>query len=226
MTVSIDGGAPENLTVSTGTTTQEITYSYTIPADAFLNTEYKLDFTLTDTENQTATTTITVSPAPALSSAPSTYAFERNGESTVSYSGQTDRLNMLAEMKSGLLGAADAGEIVTEQALLDAYNNTNDNGGGFFSFESDRQLADKTFQPDVDSRLFLDMFADLAAASVAANGGATASAGQAGLITRENSGNTILVDANGREFTQLVEKGLMGAVFFNQIYNVYLTDAE
>jgi hypothetical protein len=33
-----------------------------------------------------------------------------------------------------------------------------------------------------------------------------------------------LVDERGREFTQLVEKGLMGAVFYNQIFNVYLTD--
>jgi hypothetical protein len=32
------------------------------------------------------------------------------------------------------------------------------------------------------------------------------------------------VSENGREFAQLIEKGLMGAVFYHQIYNVYLTD--
>ena len=35
-----------------------------------------------------------------------------------------------------------------------------------------------------------------------------------------------MVDANGREFTQLIEKGLMGAVMYNQIYNTYFTEAR
>ena len=39
---------------------------------------------------------------------PSTYSFERNGESSVSYSGQTDRLIQLSEIKD-LLKAGDAG---------------------------------------------------------------------------------------------------------------------
>lgn len=34
------------------------------------------------------------------------------------------------------------------------------------------------------------------------------------------------VNANGREFTQLIEKGLMGAVFHSKIYTVYLTDTH
>ena len=226
LTVSVDGAADESLSVTTGATTLQILYAFTVPADALLNTEYTLDFTLTDASSQTATTTVTVSAAPAITATPATYEFERNGETTVSYSGQTDRLNQLAEIKSLILGEADAGNVITEQALLNAYNNVNDNGGGLFSFESDRQLANKTFQPDVDDRLFLDMFASAAAASVEAAGGVTASDGRAGLIARENSGNTILVDANGREFTQLIEKGLMGSVFFNQIFNVYLTDGR
>ncbi len=226
LTVSVDGAAAESLSVTAGSTTQQVTYSYTVPADALLNTEYSLDFILTDASSQTASVSVKVIAAPAITATPATYEFERNGETTVSYSGQTDRLNQLAEIKSLILGEADAGNAITEQALLDAYNNVNDNGGGLFSFSSDRQLANKTFQPDVDDRLFLDMFASVASASVEAAGGATASNGQAGLITREINGNTILVDAHGREFTQLIEKGLMGGVFFHQIFNVYLTDAR
>jgi hypothetical protein len=34
------------------------------------------------------------------------------------------------------------------------------------------------------------------------------------------------VDANGREFTQLIEKGIMGSVFYNQIYNTYFSEAR
>ena len=34
------------------------------------------------------------------------------------------------------------------------------------------------------------------------------------------------MDANGIEYTQLIEKGLMGAVFYYQITNVYLGDGK
>lgn len=163
-------------------------------------------------------------PGPDQLEVPSTYSFERDGATTVSYSGQTDRLNMVAEIKTGILQKGDKGELISEQSLLDAFANTGEDGGGFFSFTSTKQLKDKTFQPDLDDQLFENIFADAAAASIAGNAGTTASNGIAGLLTREDKGSTILVDAKGREFTQLVEKGLMGAVFLNQIYNTYLTD--
>ena len=162
-------------------------------------------------------------PEEDLIDTPETYTFTRDGASTVSYSGQTDRLNMLAEMKD-YLKQGDGGGVLSEQALLAMFENAGGDGGGNFSFSSDRQLKNKAFAPDVDSDLFADLFADAAEASVAGNAGVTASEGTAGLLTRENSGNTILVDAGGREFTQLIEKGLMGSVFYNQIFNVYLTD--
>lgn len=156
---------------------------------------------------------------------PDTYEFTRDGESTVAYSGQTDRLNMLAEMKTYLTNG-DAGELLSEEVLVDMFENSGGDGGGNFSFTSDRELRNKTFAPDLDSNLFGGLFASAEAASENGNMGVTAAPGTAGLLTRENSGNTILVDENGREFTQLIEKGLMGAVFYNQIFNVYLTDAR
>jgi len=154
---------------------------------------------------------------------PETYEFTRNGESTVAFPGQNDRLDMVEEMKS-YLSTGDSGELIFEQDFIDMFENTGNDGGGNFSFTSDRQLKNKTFGPDLDNNLFGDLFARAEAASENGNAGVTAEDGVAGLIERENSGNTILVDANGREFTQFIEKGLMGAVFFNQIFNVYLTD--
>ena len=154
---------------------------------------------------------------------PETYTFTRDGASTVSYSGQTDRLDMVAEMKD-YLKQGDQGEALSAQVLLDMFENAAGNGGGHFSFTSEKQLKNKTFAPDLDDRLFEDLFAAAAEASAAGTAGVVASEGNAGLLTRENSGNTILVDARGREFTQLIEKGLMGAVFYNQIFNTYLTD--
>ncbi|SHE55962.1 protein of unknown function [Fodinibius roseus] len=148
---------------------------------------------------------------------PETYEFTRNGESTVAYPGQTDRLDMVEAMKAYIATAHD-GETISEQALLDMFENTDGNGGGHFTFTSERQLKNKTFGPDLDENLFEDFFAKAAAASE--NG--EADEGVPGLMRRGDG--YILVDAKGREFTQLVEKGLMGAVFYNQIFNVYLTN--
>ncbi|MDZ7658218.1 DUF4856 domain-containing protein [Fodinibius sp.] len=150
---------------------------------------------------------------------PENYEFTRDGESTVAFPGQNDRLNMVEEMKA-YIATAHEGDVLSEQALLDMYENTDGNGGGNFSFTSDRDLKSKTFAPDRDNNLFEGFFAAAAAASE--NG--QADNGKAGLLQRGDG--QILVDEKGREFTQLVEKGLMGAVFYNQIFNVYLTDEK
>ncbi len=153
---------------------------------------------------------------------PSNYEFLRDGATSVSYSGQTDRINMLSEIKTEVK-KGDAGEIVSEQALLDMFANENN----AFSDEdlnvSTKQLESKTFIADVS--LYKELFAT--AATVSANfveNGTEASSGVAGRIQRGTSGSFILVNEKGQEFTQFIEKGLMGSVFFNQIFNVYLTD--
>lgn len=152
---------------------------------------------------------------------PETYEFTRDGQSTVSYQGQTDRLDMLSEMKA-YLSTGDAGEELSSQKLLDMYANKNNAFTNANLNASTKQLEDKTFGPDVD--WFKGLFA---AAETASKSGATASQGVAGSIERgTGTGKFILVNEKGQEFTQLVEKGLMGAVFYNQIYNTYLTDAK
>jgi hypothetical protein len=152
---------------------------------------------------------------------PTAYNFERSGKSSVSYSGQTDRLNQLTEMKT-LLQLADAGSIVNEADLLAMYENTNGDGNGNFSFSSSKQLLNKTF--DLDQTYFQGMLKSAAAASKNGNSGIQAAKGKSGLITRGSKNATILVDEKGFEFTQMFEKGLMGGVFYYQIVNVYLTD--
>ena len=152
---------------------------------------------------------------------PATYKFERNGQTSVSYSGQTDRLNQLAEMKA-MLQTADAGSIVSEIDLLDMYANTGGDANGNFTFSSSKQLKNKTF--DLDQTYFEGMLKSAAAASVNGSNGVLASMGSAGLITRGGNNSTILVDEKGFEFTQVFEKGIMGGVFYYQIVNVYLTD--
>jgi hypothetical protein len=145
---------------------------------------------------------------------PTTYAFtDEAGNSTVSYSGQTDRLNQLSEMvvlmKTGTSNPVDA------QALKDMFSNENGDGNGNFSFNSSKQLKDKCFS--LDQAMFETFMDEFAAASVShAN---TASDGVAGTLSTGTS--TYLFDENGVEHLQLIEKGLMGAVFLNQALNVY-----
>ncbi len=152
---------------------------------------------------------------------PSTYDFTRNGMSTVSYSGQTDRLNQVAEMKSYIQDATNNKTKISEQTLIDMFENTGGNANGNFSFSSTKQLSNKTF--DADRQDFLDMFKKADDASDSAMATISAKNGSPGVLTRSN-GKVVLLDANGHEFTQELEKGLMGATFYYQIVNVYLTD--
>lgn len=158
-------------------------------------------------------------PGPATIEVPSTYEFTRNGESSVSYSGQTARLDMLTELKS-YIGTANTGATLDEQKLLDMFANENDPFSDATLNESGKQLESKTFVSDVE--FFKDILASAASASAATS---DAAQGQAGLIARGPDQN-ILVDEKGWEYTQLIEKGMMGATFLHQIYNVYLTDSK
>ncbi|MBL6449227.1 DUF4856 domain-containing protein [Fulvivirga sp. 29W222] len=149
---------------------------------------------------------------------PATYEFTRDGQSTVSYQGQIDRLDMVAEIKS-YLSTGNLGEAIEASKLLNMFANENN---AFISAElnaSSKQLEDKTFISDV--QWFKNLFVG---AEEASNSGISASNGQAGLLERGTG--FILVNEKGWEFTQFVEKGLMGAVFYNQIYNSYLSDAK
>lgn len=155
-------------------------------------------------------------------STPAAYSFERNGNSSVSYSGQTERLDQLGEIKSKLR-LADAGSQIQTADLLAMYANAGGNGNGNFSFTSTKQLEDKTFSPDVT--YFQGLLTSAANASSNGANNVTASNGTSGLLTRGNN-NTILVDENGFEFTQAFEKGIMGATLFYQIANVYTTSEK
>ena len=148
---------------------------------------------------------------------PTTYDFkDANGNSTVSYSGQTDRLNQLSELaayaKSGI------GMVLSEEVMHDMYVNTGDNGGGNFTFSSTKQLKNKCIASDAE--LFETYIENQATASqdymeVASNG-------QAGTLSSGDS--QYLFAANGIEYAQLIEKGLMGAVFMYQATQVYFGD--
>ncbi len=222
LTATPQGGTAQSITVPEGATAVTAEITFPIPGDAILGTRYPIDLSVTDKDGDREDLQVTVKTVAIMPLAPQSYEFTRDGSSTVSYSGQNERLTMVEEIKN-YLKQGDNGGVVSAQVLHDAFANVGNNGNGFFSFTSTKQLKNKTFQPDLDDRLMEDLFD---AAEVASKTGQTAAEGMPGLLTRENSGQTVLVDENGREFTQLIEKGLMGTVMYNQIYNTYFSNAR
>lgn len=151
--------------------------------------------------------------------APSTYLFtDANGNSTVSYGGQVERLDQLGELVTYAKSANST--LVTASALNDMFMNAGGNGNGNFSFSSTKNLKSKCYV--LDTTTFANYFSELALAS--ASNGNTATNGSAGTLTSGTS--TYLFSANGIEYTQLIEKGLMGAVFYYQMNSVYFSDSK
>ena len=149
---------------------------------------------------------------------PSTYEFTRDGNTTVSYSGQTERLDMLALMSTYMKTSNTVGSAALEaNQLKNMFANENDPFSGQ-SFAKD--LGSKCFQTDV--AMFEGFMDDLAAASEATG---TASNGTAGVLVDGSADPTsgYRVTTNGVELTQVIEKGLMGAVFYYQAMEVYLS---
>jgi hypothetical protein len=149
---------------------------------------------------------------PAPYTVPTTYVFtDDNNNSTVSYSGQTDRMNMLSEMVSYLKTANGPDESGTNatldaQKLKDMYSNSGTPGfTGTGVGSSGKDLKSKTANSSTIQAQF-ETWMDSAAA------------GSGGTVTGYLQG------ADGREWTQLIEKGLMGACFAFQITENYLTD--
>jgi hypothetical protein len=163
---------------------------------------------------------------------PTTYAFtDADNNSTVSFNGQEQRLEMLGEMVVYLKTANTSGTAVSESQLKAMYANdafTWTDAGSLGMTGSTKQLKSKTAasagsaDPTIQ-QYFEDMMDSIDVISAATmvgvdNGGNN----QAGVVASSNGSSKYLMDANGHEFTQLIEKGLMGAVFYNQISAVYL----
>jgi hypothetical protein len=147
---------------------------------------------------------------------PSTYAFtDASGNNTVSYSGQTERLDQLTEMTAYMKTGTTS--VINAAAIKDMFRNTGGNGNGNFSFTSTKKLSDKCLA--ADTTMFLNYMDSLANASVSF--ASPASDGNAGTLTSGTS--TYLFGPTGIEYVQIIEKGLMGAVFMYQATNVYFS---
>lgn len=145
---------------------------------------------------------------------PTSYNFEN-----VNFNGQIQRINMFSEITAEL--GKGKTQVLDFDKLMNMYANT---GNAFTDASlntSGKQLRDKTFS--ADTAFFVSLFKAAAENSVdfAVSTTGNGTAGVATSIT--DLTKKYLVDSNGVEYAQLIQKGLMGAIFYYRIAEEYTT---
>jgi hypothetical protein len=135
---------------------------------------------------------------------PTDYIFyDGIGNNTVSFSGQTARMNMLSEMTTYLKSANNGGAQLDETTLLTMYDNSYTGWMDQTLVDNGKQLKNKTALNDAAIwGQFEAWMTEAASASPPVDG--------------------YLQAASGHEWTQLIEKGLMSACFASQMTANYL----
>jgi hypothetical protein len=150
------------------------------------------------------------------------YAFTRNGFSTVEYSGQTTRMNMFDELSS-YISLGNNGITLSVEAMNNMFKNENAPFADPSLNASSKNISSKTYVED--TTVFEQYFTNLAKSSKPMDSAFidTASMGTAGLLYSNDFSKHYLVDSNGVEWKQLIVKELMGAFLYYQITSVYLS---
>ncbi|MGB3608433.1 MAG: DUF4856 domain-containing protein [Psychroserpens sp.] len=162
--------------------------------------------------------------------APATYDFQRNGVSTVNYSGQTTRIEM------GDLFVAALNDPFRTEAQLDGMFDHVEGNPDFPDADlnaSDKSLRNKTA---ASNDYFASNTTDAAAikadfdawiasqvSEVFPRWNDIASVGVAGQIQEAGGGAVRYINAKGLEYNQAINKGLIGALMLDQILNNYLS---
>ena len=164
--------------------------------------------------------------------APATYTFARNGETTVSYSGQTTRILMGQEFVSALKDPSK-----TEAQLDGMFAHVE--GNADFS-DADLNTSSKSIRSKVaaSSDFFAANTTDATAIKndfdtwianqvndVFPRWDEDASAGVAGQIQEAGGGSIRYINAQGLEYNQAINKSLIGALMTDQLLNNYLSPA-
>ncbi|MFT4968620.1 MAG: hypothetical protein ACI9O4_000350 [Chitinophagales bacterium] len=145
---------------------------------------------------------------------PSTYSFDN-----VSYGGQTARLDMLAEMTAELK-KSNAGTMVDATTLLNMFANENNPFSETTLNESGKDLKSKCFSAGggaYSASTFEYLINYMS--GISSQAGNAWAPGSAGVAT--SGSKAYFFDEYGVEYTQIIEKGLMGAVFYYQAAEVY-----
>jgi hypothetical protein len=142
------------------------------------------------------------------------------GTTTVDFSGQTTRVNMLKELDAYIKKGISAD--LSAATMKNMFKNENSPFSvAALNSATDKTIISKTAQSftavdaDAERQTFLGYFDLLATLSTKRNN--VAVQGTAGLLDAK-----YLVDEKGFEYGQFVQKGLMGAMMLDQISNIYL----
>ncbi|MCO6499827.1 MAG: DUF4856 domain-containing protein [Vicingus serpentipes] len=176
-------------------------------------------------EDPPAPKVTTTTPSTSGYSVPATYAFEDGtGASTVDFSGQQQRLEMADEMIAYIKSGNTLGTFIDATTLKNMYAN---NGYTWIDAPSlgltgsTKQLKDKTAAGDIGIQTMFENYMD--SVDLLSNLNYSNSAetyGQGGVWT--NGTKSYLQSGAGYEYKELLEKGLMCAVFMNQMTVNYL----
>ncbi len=161
---------------------------------------------------------------------PETYNFTRDGENTVSFSGQTTRLQMGDEIVGALLTPTTTAEELTAMyAHVTGAINFEDTALN----ESDKNMRSKTaasadfFSSNATDQALIradfDFWLTAQVDEVFPNWQVAATVGVAGQLPDGSA--TRYVNDKGLEYDQLWTKGLIGALMTDQILNNYLSPA-
>ncbi len=161
--------------------------------------------------------------------APETYSFERDGESTVSFSGQSTRIAMAQEFITALKVSDN-----TETMLDGMFAHVE--GEADFS-NADLNASDKSIRSKVaastdffaanttDANAIKSTFDDWIAEQVDdvfPNWGTQAAAGTSGFLVEFDGSTTRYVNGKGVEIDQVITKSLIGGLMTDQMLNNYL----
>ncbi len=149
---------------------------------------------------------------------PTTYNF-----TNVSYTGQTARLAMLTELSTLVKTANTPSAAALDATVLkNMYRNENAPFAESALNTSGKQIKDKTAAIAQDA---IEGWLE-AVATASASTAASASSGAAGIVTNNAGDKTYLLNANGLELAQVIEKGIMGACLYYQATAVYLGEGK
>ncbi len=148
---------------------------------------------------------------------PTTYNF-----TNVNYSGQTSRLDMVAEIKTYMNTGNTPFTVLSAQKLKDMYQNINTQFTSSALNTSGKSIKSKVLLSDQD--IFETYIDNIAAASTSTVTGANGTAGV--IVSTMDPSKKYLFDANGVEWTQVIEKGLMGSLMYYQTTAEYMSAAK
>ncbi|WP_425076968.1 DUF4856 domain-containing protein [Psychroserpens sp. S379A] len=162
--------------------------------------------------------------------APATYSFERNGQSTISYGGQTTRIMMGQEfinaLKDETLSEAQIDAMFAHVEGNASFSNPDLNASNKSIRSKTAASSDYFSANTTDANAIKADFDSWIAAQVNdvyPNWNTNAVSGVAGQIQEAGGGSIRYVNEKGLEYNQAVNKALIGALMVDQMLNNYLS---